>query len=209
MEPILISALAHWSYCPRRCGLIHLESVWDENVFTLKGTDLHERADQTITRSERGVRVERALPLWSESLGVTGRADVVEFHPSGSILPIEYKSSAQKDEEEDPHSRIQLCAQAMCLEEMLGAQIEQGAIYYIASRHRVAVPMDQALRAETLRVIEEVREALSRESLPSAPYSPRCPKCSLFDACLPKARQNLVELRSPNIFRPQPEAELP
>src|ERR671921_686889 len=119
---VLISALEHYSYCPRQCALIHVERVFDENVFTLRGRRAHERADAPNTTGENGVRIERALPLWSDELGLNGRADVVEFPADGGIVPVEYKHGPRRERK---HDDLQLCAQALCLEEMLGARVER------------------------------------------------------------------------------------
>lgn len=209
-EYIPISALEHYSYCPRQCALIHVEQVWDENIFTLRGTRLHERADRPITRSERGgaVRVERALPLWSECYGLTGRADIVEFPAepgSGQApVPVEYKHG-----ERPPalwrHDEIQVCAQALCLEEMQGAddsgrrlRIEEGAIYSGKTRKRRTFKITDTLREETIAIIANVRSLLFSSynqnderkigQLPSPPDNLRiCRKCSLADACLPES----------------------
>ncbi len=205
LEPILISALEHWSYCPRQCGLIHLESVWDENVFTMRGAGVHERADQPIVRSERGRRVERALPIWSDRLGLTGRADVVEFDKGGNPFPVEYKSGAPKNRR---HERIQLCAQALCLEEMLGRAVPEGAIYYFKSKTRETVRFDAELRSKTIETIEAVRAMRMTGGLPPARYDARCRDCSLIDACLPQMLVKAAATRSP-VFRSLEERELP
>ena len=205
MEPVLISLLTHWSYCPRRAGLVQLESIWDENVFTLRGTALHERADEPITRNERGMRVERALPIWSEQHGLQGRADVVEFTTQGQPIPVEYKSSKQK---QDRHSSIQLCAQALCLEEMFGVDVPTGAIFFAASQARQVVPIDAALRQATVKTIESVRVMLADLALPPANYDARCRQCSLLDACLPQALGRARSVRRMSLFEPMKEVEL-
>jgi CRISPR-associated exonuclease Cas4 len=120
-EWVPISAVEHFSYCPRQMALIHLEGIFDENVYTLRGRALHERVDQAEDRMERGVRVVRALPIWSERLGLVGKADVVEFRDDRPI-PVEYKSGKVRDH---VHAKRQLCAQAMCLEEMLQQRSER------------------------------------------------------------------------------------
>lgn len=205
MEPVLISALEHWSYCPRQCGLIHMENVWDENVFTLKGDRVHERVDQPIARSERGRRVERALPIWSDKHGLTGRADVVEFLPDGTPFPVEYKSGKQR---KDPHAAVQLCAQALCLEEMFGLDVSEGAVYFVASGIREKVSIDDSLRERTLRMVEAVRSMLEGESLPFAKCDKRCRDCSLIDACLPQTLKRAAALRGGDLFVPREEADL-
>jgi CRISPR-associated exonuclease Cas4 len=180
-EPVLISALEHYAYCQRQSALIHLEHSFEENIFTLRGRMAHERVDTAATRSERNVRVERGLPLWSRRLGLTGRADVVEYR-DGVPLPVEYKLGKRR---EWRYEAIQVCAQGMCLEEMLGVPVPVGAIYYVGSRVRREVPFDEALR----RMVEEaamgMRVLLAGTQLPPGPNDRRCDKCSLTDACLP------------------------
>jgi CRISPR-associated exonuclease Cas4 len=199
--PVMLSALSHWSYCPRRCGLIHLEHVWAENLFTMKGTHDHERADEAETRFENGVRIERALPLWSERLGLIGKGDVVEFHPDGNIIPVEYKSGPRR---ESVHDNIQLCAQALCLEDIYQVRVTEGAIYSISTHRRRMVEIDDELRELTLQTIREVREMqVGQGTLPSAVNDKRCPKCSLIDACMPatviavRASQQYADLFTP------------
>src|SRR2546421_3117248 len=142
IEPVMISALEHYSYCPRQCALIHIEQVFDENIYTLKGHIAHERVDQAVTRNEEDMRIERALPLRSRRLGLVGRADVVEFH--GNVpYPVEYKLGKRREWQ---YEAIQLGAQALCLEEMSGLAVPQGAIYYCSSRIRREIFFDAHLR---------------------------------------------------------------
>jgi CRISPR-associated exonuclease Cas4 len=180
-ERIPISALEHYSYCPRQCGLIHIEQTFDENIYTLRGHLAHERVDTVMTRTERAVRVERALPLWSVRLGLVGRADVVEFYDA-TPYPVEYKVGKQREWE---HEAIQLCAQALCLEEMLGVPVPAGAIYYCTSRTRREITFDAALREHVEAVASATRQLLQGSALPAAPNDTRCKKCSLLDSCLP------------------------
>ena len=181
---VMLSALQHFSYCPRQCALIHLEHVWDENLFTLKGRAAHERADSGKASWKAGVREARSLPLFSDTLGLVGKADVVEFHPDGQIIPVEYKHGVRKS---GRHDDIQLCAQALCLEEMLGKPVTEGAIYSIQTKRRREVPFDDELRDETHQVIAAVRTLLqSTGALPPALTDRnKCRNCSLFDACVP------------------------
>jgi CRISPR-associated exonuclease Cas4 len=206
MEPVLISALEHWSYCPRQCGLIHLESVWDENVLTLRGKAAHERADAPVVRRERGRRVERALPLWSERYGLQGRADVVEFSAEARPTPVEYKVGRATPHR---HAHVQLCAQALCLEEMFGHSVPEGAIFYVASQRREAVALDEPLRATTLAMVEEVRAMRDAGVLPEARYDRRCRQCSLLDACLPQTMERVAAVARLDPFAPLGERELP
>ena len=144
LEPISLSALQHTVYCPRQCALIHVEQAWSENVFTSRGTRAHEKADTLEYDWLDGVRVERALNLWSETLGLIGRADIVEFLQDGSIRPIEYKLGKKKRPVLDANGldvlaladHVQLCAQALCLEEMFNTSIQAGAIYHVSSKRR-------------------------------------------------------------------------
>ncbi len=183
-EIVLVSALEHHSYCPRQCALIHVERIFDENVFTLRGRRAHERADTVQTRVENGVRLERALPLWSDRHGLVGQGDVVEFHSDGNVIPVEYKHGARQKQKR--HDDLQLCAQALCLEEMLSVVVVTGAIYSIQTRRRRVVPIDDALRDETMACISAVRALQQSEGpLPPALNDARCPRCSLLDACVP------------------------
>ena len=190
-EPVAISALEHWSYCPRQCGLIHLEQTFDENYYTIKGHLTHERVDAGQATTERGVRIFRGVPVWSERLGLTGKVDVLEMR--GSVLyPVEYKSGAER---EWVHEAIQVCAQAMCLEEMLGQPIPAGAISYLASRRRREVVFDAALRQSVVETTAAVRQMLQGDQLPPAVNDARCRKCSLLDSCLPKVLVNPRRLK--------------
>ena len=189
-EPIPLSALQHYAFCPRQCALIHLDRIWEENLYTLRGRRLHERSDQPEAVVRDGVRVEYALPLWSEQYGLIGKADVVEFDEHDRPYPVEYKSGRKKQRLADC---VQLTGQVLCLEEMFDCTITEGAIFYYRSRRREVVPINEALREKTLRVVEEVRALLSREELPHPCVDARCRHCSLHDACLPIAQNLIVE----------------
>lgn len=120
-DPIMVSAIEHYAYCARQCALIHVDQTFDENVYTLRGTQAHERVDVPAFDLTAGVRHERALPIWSDRLGLTGRADLVEFRPQGPF-PVEYKVGRRRPRRGGPSPEdLQVCAQGMCLEEMLGA----------------------------------------------------------------------------------------
>lgn len=188
---IAISALEHWSYCPRQCALIHLEQTYDENLYTLRGNRAHQAADEAADDDVRGVRTVRAMPIWSHRLGLTGRADIVEFHGE-TPYPVEYKSGARRSW---AHEAVQLCAQAMCLEEMLGLPVPAGAIWYHASRTRREVTCDDALRTVVTQMTADIRAMLQGSTLPPAPNDARCPKCSLFEACLPALTVHPARLR--------------
>src|SRR5207245_1289984 len=152
IEQVMISALEHYTYCPRQCALIHIEQTFDENIYTLKGHLAHERVDTVTSRTEDNVRVERGLPLWSRRLGLIGRADVVEFHGK-TPYPVEYKLGKRREWE---YEAIQVCAQAICLEEMLGVPVPCGAIYYCSSRTRREVIFDAFLRTTVEKAAEAV-----------------------------------------------------
>lgn len=188
---VMISALEHYSYCPRQCALIHQEQTFDENLYTLRGRAVHRQVDEPERTVEEGVRVERALSLWSATLGLTGRADVVEFH-GATPYPVEYKHGSRRQKE---HDDLQLCAQALCLEEMTGQDVPQGAIFHHSSRHRRVVQFTPALREKVAQTVTAIRRMLAAALLPVAVNDARCTHCSLQDSCLPsvvagKARQH-------------------
>ncbi len=194
-DPIPISALNHFAYCPRRCALVHVEQVWDENLYTLRGRMLHERADEPGGVREEGIRVERGLPLWSTRLGLTGKADVVEFH--GAVpYPIEYKSGPRRQYENDD---LQLCAQGLCLEEMTGKEVPRGAIYHYSSRRRREVIFTDVLRTHVAEAVEAIRRMLAESRLPPPVNDARCRHCSLVKSCLPSVvgeRQRVMAVRA-------------
>ena len=179
----MISALEHYSYCPRQCALIHVEQTFDENLYTLRGRAVHERVDEPVVEFQEGGRVERALPLWSKRLGLIGKADVVEFH-GVTPYPVEYKHGAKRERE---HDDLQLCAQAICLEEMTGKAVPRGAIYYHSSRRRRKVEFTEGLRAEVEIATSEIRRMLSSKTLPPPVNDKRCRHCSLQESCMPSA----------------------
>ena len=180
----MLSALQHWSYCPRQCALIHQEQAFDENVHTMRGNAAHERVDEPGYETFEGVREERALPVWSDSLGLTGKCDVVEFHPDGRIYPVEYKHGKKR---ENSHDDIQLAAQAMCLEEMTGKVITHGAIYHHGSRRRREVAITQELREMVKETVNAIRAMLDSGKLPLPANDARCKDCSLKEICQPRA----------------------
>lgn len=183
-ELVMISAIEHWSYCPRQCALIHVEQVFDENVFTLRGNRAHARVDTTTWSMEGTTRVERALPLWSEQYGLTGRADTVEFREDGTLYPVEYKHGPRR---EHRHDDLQLMAQAVCLEEMFGQKVLGGAIYHHSTHRRREVVFTPDLRAEMEEVLAQIRQMRRTGEMPPPANDKRCPNCSLVDACAPSA----------------------
>jgi len=178
---VMISALEHYSYCPRQCALIHVEQTFDENLYTLRGRAVHERVDEPVGEFQEGVRVERALPLWSKRLGLIGKADVVEFH-GATPFPVEYKHGSKRERE---HDDLQLCAQALCLEEMTGKSVPRGAIFYHSSRRRREVELDQTLRQEVEKAVIEIRKMMAEKMLPPPVNDNRCRHCSLKESCMP------------------------
>lgn len=217
LEPVLISALEHYSYCPRQCGLIHLDQVWDENIYTTRGGLAHARVDEPEGTTEGMLRVERSVPLWSRRLGLIGRADVVEFQspveprgtgtepdPQGVPYPVEYKVGPRR---RWGHDAIQVCAQGLCLEEMLGVPVPRGAIYYRGSRRRREVIFDEPLRQLVEATVQATRGLLLGGELPAAPNDARCRHCSLYDSCLPPLTGSAPRVRGFHqaLFAPVPE----
>jgi CRISPR-associated exonuclease Cas4 len=193
-----LSGLQHLVYCERQFALIHLEGVWIENRYTAEGGVLHARTDERETEARGGLRIARGLPLRSLRLGLSGRADTVELHRATGgdgvrmpgidgawrLYPVEYKRGKPKERPCDP---VQLCAQALCLEEMLGAEIPEGALFYGKTRKRMAVPFTAELRDLTSRSAERLHEILSEGVTPPPVNDARCERCSLARACLPSA----------------------
>jgi CRISPR-associated exonuclease Cas4 len=177
----MISALEHWRYCPRQCALIHLEQTFDENVYTLRGRLLHRKVDQPDHEAREGVRVEHALPLWSDRLGLVGKADAVEFHGSGPY-PVEFKVGRRRS---SGAVLLQLCAQAICLEEMTGQPVPCGAVYHHGSRRRREVVFSPAVKDEVEQCAAAVRQMLRSGQLPPPVRDARCRLCSLRESCMP------------------------
>ncbi|WP_432821998.1 CRISPR-associated protein Cas4 [Trichloromonas sp.] len=180
-DPVMLSALEHYAYCPRQCALIHIEQVWDENIYTMRGRDVHERVDEVSGESCGATRIERALPVWNKRLGLVGKADVVEFFDD-IPFPVEYKSGRSRRGRPEI---LQLCAQALCLEEMFGVSVPKGALYWHGSRERREVEFTEAMRAEVERAALAVRELLEQRIMPPPVNDKRCDGCSLKDSCLP------------------------
>jgi len=185
---IMISALQHYVFCERQCALIHIEQIWDENLMTAEGRIMHERVHEQDRESRGSVRIEYGIPLRSLELGLVGKADVVEFHRldrgTWQPFPVEYKRGKPKPDHCD---LIQLCAQAMCLEEMLSVSVPNGAIFYGRTRKRLDVSFDEGLRREMVDVARRTRELIDGGITPPPIYAKRCERCSLFGGCLPKA----------------------
>ena len=204
-EMIMISALQHYLFCKRQCALIHIECLWSENFLTASGRLLHRNVDRKKTEKRTGVRQATGLRLFSERLHLTGVADMVEFHerteekdPDGTItavrlkgspnfwapFPVEYKRGSPKVHRAD---EIQLCAQALCLEEMLNVRIPEGALFYGEPHRRTPVVFDEELRSLTKRIAEETFSLIRSGKTPPALYSKSCEACSLLDLCCPRS----------------------
>lgn len=190
-----LSALQHLIFCERQCALIHLERQWADNRLTVEGSHMHERVHESGPRREsRGdLRIERGLHIRSLTLGIAGIADVVEFHrakpsPAGSSsgwvpYPVEYKRGKPKPDRSD---EVQLCAQALCLEEMMSLPVPAGALYYGRDRRREAVAFDTSLRDETVRAARRLHELVESGKSPPAILEPKCKQCSLIEICMPE-----------------------
>lgn len=188
LDPIPLSALQHWAYCPRQCALIHVEQVFEENLFTQRGQALHKRVDDPGFELRDGLRIERALPLFCDRLGLVGKADVVEFLPDGTPYPVEYKhGSRHKRADIAACDDLQLAAQALCLEEMFGKPVPEGALYYATSRRRRIVTVNSKLRAKTESTVAAVRQLLLAGEMPPPLNDDHCRACSLRDLCQPEA----------------------
>lgn len=185
-EPIPLSALQHAVYCLRQAALIHVERLWADNRFTAEGNVLHAVADKGGSRRVRGLRRVMSLPLASRRLNISGIADVVEFLPHGegeTAFPIEYKRGRPKLHRAD---EVQLCAQALCLEEMTGTPVPEGALFYAETKRRLVVPFDAGLRRQTEDVIGELADVLaSGRTPPPTMKRERCRACSLLELCRP------------------------
>jgi CRISPR-associated exonuclease Cas4 len=183
---IPISALQHFVFCPRQCALIHLEGSWDENVLTVQGENLHRKAHLPGVENRPGLKKTFDMPLRSLKFGIVGKADVVLKYDEKTYVPLEYKHGKPKVKEMDT---VQVCAQALCLEEMNGVKIEKGLIYYFGIKKRIEFSIDDDLRSKTANVIKKVRELFESSITPPPVYSKRCKSCSLYDECLPELFQ--------------------
>lgn len=179
-----LSALQHFLFCERQCALIHIEQVWADNQFTSEGNLLHERTHEGPDESRPGVRITRGMPVRSFALGLSGQCDVVEFHAGGEALPLEYKRGKPKAHAAD---EVQLCAQAFCLEEMLGVHIERGMLYYGKRRRRTDVLFHSALRELTRDTALRLHALIDSRETPSAQREKKCESCSLLEICMPDA----------------------
>ncbi len=180
-----VSALQHYIFCPRQCALIHLELLWEENRLTAEGRVLHERLDKGGSESRGDLKRVFALPLRSLELGVSGIADVVEYHRTGGTwrpYPVEHKRGRPRPDGSD---EVQLCAQALCLEEMCGFEVPEGALFYGQKRRRKAVAFDNALRKQTRDTATRLHELFNNGVTPLPVKGPHCDNCSLVGRCMP------------------------
>lgn len=204
-DPIPLSTLNQYAYCPRRCYLIHAESAFQDNVHTLRGKFEHERVDSLKHEVSGGVRVEYGMPVWSQRLGLSGKCDAVEFHPDSNVYPVEYKHGKRRQWINDD---LQVAAQAMCLEEMLGRPVPKGAIYHQQSRRRREVVIDETLRKAVEDAALNIRRMLAqKERPPPIEERQRCGECSLHDVCQPDfadAAGKLAAMRR-ELFEPDEE----
>ncbi len=183
----MISALQHLLFCPRQCALIHIEQQWKENRLTAEGRILHERVHSAGSESRSKVRIEFDVPIRSLRLGLIGRADIVEFHlQDGGIwqpYPVEYKRGRPKKDNSD---RVQICAQALCLEEMLKCSVPEGALYYGQKKRRQVISFDANLRQVTAETAYKLHALLDSNATPPPEYTERCESCSFISQCLPR-----------------------
>ena len=188
-ELLPLSALQHILFCKRQCALIHIEQLWVENKFTAEGRIMHERVDRGDQSDKGRMKIEYSLPLKSSVLGVTGKADVVEFHLKEGLeklwipFPVEYKRGKPKKNLSD---KVQLCAQALCLEEMVCVKVEKGALFYGKTRRRLDVVFDENLREFTMRTSEELHDMIASGITPMPHYTKNCDTCSFLNLCIPK-----------------------
>ena len=208
---LMLSALQHLMFCERQCALIHIEQLWKDNVLTLEGSHMHRKVDETGPRRERrgDLVISRGVPLRSLELGLSGRADVVEFHrviDPGPVeggatndkgrgvrlrgikgwwrpFPVDYKRGKPKADRCD---EVQLCAQALCLEEMLGGAVPEGALFYGKNQRRQEIVFDDGLRELTINAARRLHELIDSGRTPRAVKEPKCKNCSLVELCLPE-----------------------
>lgn len=186
---IPLSALQHYAYCPRQCALIHLEQTWSENFWTAEGRLLHERVDAGESEQRGNIRTERSVNVISHRLKIMGKLDLLEIQGNSNknYYPVEYKRGKPKIQDWD---KVQLCAQVLCLEEMLSVEIKEAALWYWQVRHREKVAIDIKLRSNTKKIILNVHSMFNSGMTPKAVYGKYCQACSLVDLCGPKQLQN-------------------
>jgi CRISPR-associated exonuclease Cas4 len=198
---LMLSGIQHYAFCPRQWALIHIEQQWEENYFTVMGNIMHENAhNKDFTEKRKNVVITRGMPVFSRTLGIRGDCDVVEFHieKNGITLnnyegtyrpvPVEYKRGKPKEHEADI---LQLCAQALCLEEMLVCRIETGYIYYGETRRRLEVRIDEELRQKVADSFEKMHQLYEKNYTPKVKVTKACKACSLAELCLPKLNKKI------------------
>ncbi len=205
LQPVSISMLNEFLYCDRRCALHQLDALWQDNAWTVAGTIAHEHADDPGYRqTAEGARVERALPLFADSIALVGKADIVEFRPGDCgreiPLPVDYKLGRRRKWENDD---VQVCAQGLCLEEMLGVPVPKGAVYHVKTRRRREILFTDQLRQLTIQTVENVRALLSGDAIPPAVLRPQCEGCSLHGVCVPElaGHPHILETAYGRLFR--------
>lgn len=182
-----LSLLNDYLYCPRRAGLKIVEGWREANVHTERGDIVHEHSDLPGYEVVKGVTLLRALPVWSERLGLNGKCDIVEAQQDGGLVPVEFKVGKRRKWENDD---AQLCAQALCLEEMFGITIPKGAVFHADSKRRRDVEFTAELRQATATAVADLHTMVLSQTVPRAQYREACEKCSLFRICLPKLTEN-------------------
>jgi len=192
-ELLPISALQHIVFCERQCALIHLEQAWVENQFTAEGRVLHERTHSQESENRHEKHTERGMPIRSLELGIAGMADVIEYNENNVPYPIEYKRGRPKTKNMD---EIQLCAEAMCIEEMLAVHLQEGALFYGKTRRRKMVIFNEDLRTQTKNAAKRLHELVNSGITPAPIYTEKCKRCSFYDLCKPKifSKKHNVEL---------------
>ncbi|PRR82656.1 PD-(D/E)XK nuclease superfamily protein [Clostridium vincentii] len=197
---LLLSGIQHFSFCKRQWALIHIEQQWQENLRTIEGEILHEKTHDTTIKEKRGdLIVSRGMAIFSRTLGITGACDVVELHKASDgvdifgrdgtykPIPVEYKRGKPKEDESDV---MQLCAQAMCLEEMLLCEISEGFLFYGETKRRLKIILDDELRQRVKTIVKEMHELYDRRYTPKVKLSKSCKACSLTEVCMPKLCKN-------------------
>jgi CRISPR-associated exonuclease Cas4 len=199
-ELLPLSLLNDFLYCRRRAALKVVEGWREANQHTERGDLVHEHADAPGYEVAKGVTLLRALPVWSEALGLNGKCDIVERHPDGTLFPVEFKYGKRRQWDNDD---VQLCAQALCLEEMFGRPVPGGAIFHAQSKRRREVAFTPDLRAHTRAAAGELQKLLAGDAIPPADYREACRECSLFDLCLPRvtAVDNRVAQLASQLFK--------
>jgi CRISPR-associated exonuclease Cas4 len=199
-EALALSLLNDFLYCPRRAALKGVEGWWGSNEHTVRGELAHEHADLPGYEVAKGVKLLRALPVFSDRLGLSGKCDIVEQHGDGSLCPVEYKKGKRRRFTNDD---AQLCAQALCLEEMFGRPVSQGAVFHAASRRRREVKFTAELRKTTEDAVAELRRLAEATAVPLAVFKPACEECSLYKVCLPQvtSRPTSLAKAAADLFR--------